>query len=1593
MDTKSILESLEGADILEDFLTFAPVVGPGAVISNDLEWSSRFTEGRTAFYNGDYELAAQIFHKLDESLPGHDWFLTPAKINETFCWLRVGEFTEYVQHYEPLATQNKVYGNVLWNLAVAYCRLEKMTDAEDCLKKWLGSYASQFLGKGYLLLSILQYHNGKIDDALRSFQNAWKIDKVFIRTVLNYLGPEMGNAMQDTEISAETPAKKDLQIVAKDEVLSALQELLIPHAPSKYPQVAQQLSEFEYQSGYIAALEKFGDGDVDEALRIIDSIIKGNRENMALLWAKADCLASKGEWGDSIALIEDQLSDPGISEGVLWNATCSYFNQNKYELALRTITTCTDGVYRTSPWAWLIKGLLAHLCGESGFRNDAIKEATKISPKQLVYYIGLLKQIGADLEGIPFEEVPQILGVDEEHLVTKYDDITKNARALLNKRKSLDAAKEFVQLSLESITDIPEICDTTFKPVILPTCPVELYDYKEIFLFGVAAVQRKAYEEAVHRFGDLYLKTNRSYPAGVNLAATLIFTEKYSSAIDILLDVVERRERDVDYAIRNLISAFMKSNKPKDAFPWFSKLLEASPREYFNFVQMAHVAQLAGRKEDVATALFNACTINLAEPSIRLKGAAVRACLEVKDHDRAFALVRYFVKETPLPYVVAGATRPIMPARDCKIDSHMNWQFERFNKGQDVRASLAYFQEVHSAREADYAASTDAETVDVFFAACMFYGRSLFWNKEFNKAHEILRQAFGILTEHSNYYTPMVLSKRYFALTNVYFESNHYFWALELCERGLEADSENRGLLKLHKEIEQKIEEIPEESRNAMKELAELPLSTTEKTTDFIGFLPSVTQLIHTLPQEFRESKRVIENLEDIINALLSLESVPIVDRNKEIIRQREVTVLIERDLPLYLPRPFISALLPVLKGIKKTLDEVQVKSVCPEFTLTLETVSYYLENEASLVYKLRNTGAADIHKLQIKMMEVERDIPQKWAPAIEEQSFEEVKKDELLWIDWPIHLDFLPEHESVIKPNISLRFTGGSLRDEFVEWVIDDHETKLMPFIDIRVGYPVIAFNPKENNKLYGRDNLLRTLKNSFARSGQTRIPFLEGVRKVGKTSILNFIAARLTDAFLPVYVNLYTTWTNPYQMLAKRISEEIALRIELDAGDLSQIVTRDDFNRFLADAIHRTGIKHIVLLLDEFHEVIDRIEKGLIPSEFLGDLRYMYMDPQQNISVAFADWHLIDELKSRVPAQLWTDFAREPVSFLNELDTREAILSPAQGSLVRFERDVISRIYYWTNGYPWHIQWICSELINHLNTQKRYVAIPQDIELIVHKLLREDRLFNEGVCRPERLSQDSQRVIYGILDIIEESKGNIRSWFDREIVVNMRLPFDLKHEVARLTQLEILQERENQLRFCSPLHAMWFEAKRQKGDDVFGELLGEHTGGGDQRHPLTPIPENPDSEIRQKCNRLKDLKSKLRQALHDDRQIFKNVEMPDEWANASIVVRTQDSWDVFIKALRDLFVEDMKSRLDSWDDKRKYPDLTGLLHSIRLRRNYVEHPKSVDGRNEEEKCCLEDIDKRFPTSANDWLILQLATLDQLIKVLEATIEQIART
>jgi tetratricopeptide (TPR) repeat protein len=291
MESKKILESLNKTKIIENLLSPAPIVAPGAIINYNIEWSTKFNQGRDLFLSGNYEQAAQRFHELDEALPRHGNFLTPAKINESFCWLYLDGFTKFIEEWEPWIERGRVYGVALWNLALAYFKVGQTTKAESCLKDWIESPSLRFLTRAYLLLSVIQVRNGKMEEAIKSLDTALKANlDLSVRIISDYLGQDVVASVLESEES-QKPIEKKGEVAGKDEVVLELEKILVARSPVKYPQLAQQLSEFEYQTGYITALEKFGDGDIDEALKLIESLLKGAREKEALMWAKAAFLA------------------------------------------------------------------------------------------------------------------------------------------------------------------------------------------------------------------------------------------------------------------------------------------------------------------------------------------------------------------------------------------------------------------------------------------------------------------------------------------------------------------------------------------------------------------------------------------------------------------------------------------------------------------------------------------------------------------------------------------------------------------------------------------------------------------------------------------------------------------------------------------------------------------------------------------------------------------------------------------------------------------------------------------------------------------------------------------------------------------------------------------------------------------------------------------------------------------------------------------------------------------------------------------------------------------------------------------------------
>ena len=99
--------------------------------------------------------------------------------------------------------------------------------------------------------------------------------------------------------------------------------------------------------------------------------------------------------------------------------------------------------------------------------------------------------------------------------------------------------------------------------------------------------------------------------------------------------------------------------------------------------------------------------------------------------------------------------------------------------------------------------------------------------------------------------------------------------------------------------------------------------------------------------------------------------------------------------------------------------------------------------------------------------------------------------------------------------PNVDLGITKRRIAFKAIAEIIGFEEIPKL----FQSGKPLI---PSEPDLFQGRTDILKKIKNSFFGGVQRERYFLDGIRRAGKTSILNFLPLHLPDHVVPVHVNL---------------------------------------------------------------------------------------------------------------------------------------------------------------------------------------------------------------------------------------------------------------------------------------------------------------------------------------------------------------------------------------------------------------------------------------------------------------------------------------
>lgn len=335
------------------------------------------------------------------------------------------------------------------------------------------------------------------------------------------------------------------------------------------------------------------------------------------------------------------------------------------------------------------------------------------------------------------------------------------------------------------------------------------------------------------------------------------------------------------------------------------------------------------------------------------------------------------------------------------------------------------------------------------------------------------------------------------------------------------------------------------------------------------------------------------------------------------------------------------------------------------------------------------------------------------------------------------------------------------------ITFIDAEKEEKTLCFTDSITFYPkkevhhfVKAENPyipgiplKTPEMFYGRGTLLKDIEKSLKPRNRTHVLILYGQRRTGKTSILYQLHRRLGNEFVPVFLDLQGIPSDTetfFYWMALEIWRELSRRhIVFPEPEDAKFHGRPEFHFrdvFLQKVRTMLGHRKLVLMMDEFETIDDKIRRGKIDKDVLPFLRNL-MQHSDNIDFIFSGTHRLEEMNSDYWSTLFNIGLYYKISFL-ELTEAEALICEPVRLDIEYDPLAVKKILELTAGHPYFVQLICYHLIDRQLKEKRNQITIEDVKEVVDAVLVAGDPYFESIW--SSMTRAEQIVLLGFTNIM---------------------------------------------------------------------------------------------------------------------------------------------------------------------------------------------------------------------------------------------------
>lgn len=330
-------------------------------------------------------------------------------------------------------------------------------------------------------------------------------------------------------------------------------------------------------------------------------------------------------------------------------------------------------------------------------------------------------------------------------------------------------------------------------------------------------------------------------------------------------------------------------------------------------------------------------------------------------------------------------------------------------------------------------------------------------------------------------------------------------------------------------------------------------------------------------------------------------------------------------------------------------------------------------------------------------------------------------------------------------------------------------------------------ALSPAYNQAVFmSRDDLKDQLSALLYTTQNFSVFFLQGQRRVGKTSLLKFLPHILGRRFELVYLDLQGSIRSVPDFLEKWQRAFVA---QFGLKDVPRLPTHDTWAATfealypLFSATAQARDVKIILALDEYEELHTHLAKD--PEQgaaFLGAIRH-FSQHQAQVSLMFVGLRFFSELQ----APNWNEYFPQSVPIQVGYLDRERTFQLLEVSTLDFEDGAQERIYDLTQGHPSLIQKIGYELVQIANREGRRLLTHADVDAALRTMI---------------YIQDN-----GVTDIFWSQ--NCELPIDKAIVCaiveGQPLPPQSRQRLRRLLEYGFIEEQGEGYRMRAPIFEEW--------------------------------------------------------------------------------------------------------------------------------------------------------------------------------------------